>query len=70
MQYRFGPMLLAEKNPILARFLERESILKRKILSRLEEEGIRTDESERRREELLNELFVIKEAQNALREYN
>ena len=70
MQYRFGPMLLAEKNPILARVLERESILKRKILSRLEEEGIRTDESERRREELLNELFVIKEAQNALREYN
>ena len=56
---RYGKLLLEEKNPILKQFLERESGIRKDILSKLERvEGIHISE---RKAELNQELFQIKE---------
>lgn len=57
-QARFGPALLAKKDPVLIQFLEREARIKAGIADRLG-----TEEAKRRRQEILDDLSVIKEAQ-------
>ena len=59
IEIRYGKLLLEEKNPILKQFLERESGIRKDILSKLERvEGIHISE---RKAELNQELFQIKE---------
>lgn len=55
IEIRYGKLLLEEKNPILKQFLERESGIRKDILSKLEQvEGIHISE---RKAELNQELF-------------
>ncbi|RGH41530.1 SAM-dependent methyltransferase [Firmicutes bacterium OM07-11] len=59
IEIRYGKLLLEEKNPILKQFLERESGIRKDILSKLEQvEGIHISE---RKAELNQELFQIEE---------
>ena len=59
IEIRYGKLLLEEKNPILKRFLERESAIRKDILSKLEQvEGTHISE---RKAELNQELFQIEE---------
>ena len=59
IEIRYGKLLLEEKNPILKQFLERESGIRKDILSKLEQvEGIHISE---RKAELNQELFQIDE---------
>lgn len=59
IEIRYGKLLLEEKNPILKQFLERESGIRKDILSKLEQvEGIHISE---RKAELNQELCQIEE---------
>ena len=59
IEIRYGKLLLEEKNPILKQFLERESAIRKDILSKLEQvEGTHISE---RNAELNQELFQIEE---------
>lgn len=59
IEIHYGKLLLEEKNPILKQFLERESGIRKDILSKLEQvEGIHISE---RKAELNQELFRIEE---------
>lgn len=59
IEIRYGKLLLEEKNPILKQFLERDSGIRKDILSKLEQvEGIHISE---RKAELNQELFQIEE---------
>lgn len=62
VQARFGPVLLARKNPVLIQFLERERRIRETILSRLDGADALTEDAEKRRQELLVEAAVIEEA--------
>ncbi|MEG0962845.1 MAG: class I SAM-dependent methyltransferase [Lachnospiraceae bacterium] len=60
LEYRYGPLLLKEKHPVLIRYLQRQKVQKQGILKNLTECG--KGDTRLRQEELQEELMNISKA--------
>lgn len=62
-ELKYGPVLLRERSPVLWEFLVKERKRYETILVRLESQGVKTEENEKRKNEVRRELELIGQAQ-------